>query len=68
MKHEGTKTPREPIPQRVEEVSRQLVDAAFKVHSTMGPGLLESVYEVCLSYELTLVIAGSALKRRSTDD
>jgi len=29
------------------------VDAAFKVHKTLGPGLLESVYEVCLCYELS---------------
>ena len=30
-----------------------MVDAAFKVHSTLGPGLLESVYEVCLAHELS---------------
>jgi GxxExxY protein len=29
-----------------------VVDAAFKVHKTLGPGLLESVYEVCLCQEL----------------
>jgi len=29
-----------------------ILDAAFKVHSTLGPGLLESVYETCLTYEL----------------
>jgi GxxExxY protein len=29
------------------------VDAAFKVHSTLGPGLLESVYEICLAHELS---------------
>jgi GxxExxY protein len=28
------------------------VDAAFSVHTTLGPGLLESVYDVCLAYEL----------------
>jgi len=28
------------------------VDAAFAVHSHLGPGLLESVYEVCLTHEL----------------
>lgn len=28
------------------------VDAAFKVHQTLGPGLLESVYEICLCHEL----------------
>jgi GxxExxY protein len=30
-----------------------MVDSAFKVHSTLGPGLLESVYEACLRHELT---------------
>jgi len=28
------------------ELARQTVDAAFKVHKTLGPGLLESAYEV----------------------
>lgn len=34
------------------EIARQIVDAAYKVHTTLGPGLLESVYEVVLAYEL----------------
>lgn len=29
-----------------------IVDAAFAVHKALGPGLLESVYEVCLCHEL----------------
>ncbi|PPQ27292.1 GxxExxY protein [Rhodopila globiformis] len=33
-------------------VARQIVDAAFAVHSVLGPGLLEAVYEQCLAYEL----------------
>jgi GxxExxY protein len=52
MKHEGTKTPREPISPKVERVGREIVDAASCVHSTLGPGLLESVYEACLVHEL----------------
>jgi len=36
----------------MERVGREIVDAAFKVHSALGPGLLESVYETCLEYEL----------------
>ena len=36
----------------VNEISGQIVDAAVKVHSKLGPGLLESAYEACLIYEL----------------
>ena len=34
------------------EISRHVVDAAFKIHTQLGPGLLESVYEAVLAYEL----------------
>lgn len=34
------------------EIARETVDAAFKVHTTLGPGLFESVYETVLGYEL----------------
>jgi iron complex transport system substrate-binding protein len=33
-------------------ISGTIVDAAFHIHSTLGPGLLESVYEVVLAHEL----------------
>jgi GxxExxY protein len=33
-------------------VARQIVDAAYRVHTALGPGLLESVYEAALAYEL----------------
>lgn len=36
----------------INDISAMIVDAAFKVHSTLGPGLLESVYEVVLEKEL----------------
>ncbi len=36
----------------INEVSGQVVDAAMKVHSALGPGLLESAYEACLVFEL----------------
>ena len=42
----------EPIPDEIELVGRAVVDAALRVHRSLGPGLLESVYEVCLKYEL----------------
>jgi len=35
-----------------DEIARQVVDAAFKVHTTLGPGLLESVYQAVLAHEL----------------
>lgn len=41
------------IPESVEQVATEVVDAAFKVHQKLGPGLLESVYEACLCHELT---------------
>jgi GxxExxY protein len=43
----------EPIPERVDNVARQIVDAALEVHRCLGPGLVEPVYEVCLCYELS---------------
>jgi GxxExxY protein len=34
------------------EIAKEVVDAAYKIHVTLGPGLLESVYEAVLEYEL----------------
>jgi GxxExxY protein len=34
------------------EIAKEIVDSAFKIHSTLGPGLLESVYENLLATEL----------------
>lgn len=42
----------EPLPRELEHLAKQAVDAAIKVHKTLGPGLLESVYETCLAHEL----------------
>jgi GxxExxY protein len=36
----------------VNSIAASVVDAAFAVHSGLGPGLLESVYEVCLAHEI----------------
>ena len=37
----------------IERVAHEVVDAAFKIHSKLGPGLLESAYQVLMIYELT---------------
>ncbi|HZZ71654.1 MAG TPA: GxxExxY protein [Pirellulales bacterium] len=36
----------------LDAITGQIVDAAFKIHTTLGPGLLESVYEAVLAKEL----------------
>jgi GxxExxY protein len=36
----------------IEQVGKQIVDASLKVHRALGPGLLESAYQACLTYEL----------------
>lgn len=41
-----------PIPVEAEYSAKIVLDAAFKVHSALGAGLLESVYETCLAYEI----------------
>jgi hypothetical protein len=35
-----------------EDIGRAIIGAAMKVHTIVGPGLLESAYETCLVYEL----------------
>ncbi len=43
---------RSTLPVEIELVGEKVLDAAFKIHTALGPGLLESVYEACLAYEL----------------
>ena len=43
----------EPIDDATEQLISRIVDSAFKVYTTLGPGLLESVYETCLCQELS---------------
>jgi GxxExxY protein len=40
------------LPVEMERIATEIVDACFKVHMELGPGLLESVYVTCLAYEL----------------
>jgi GxxExxY protein len=44
------------------EIAKRILDAAFLVHTKLGPGLLESVYEVVLAHELRKV--GFAAERQ----
>ena len=36
----------------IEEIARTIVHSAIRIHKALGPGLLESVYQKCLTYEL----------------
>ena len=38
--------------EREQFLGKEIVDAAFKVHNELGPGLLERIYEACFCYEL----------------
>ena len=44
------------------EISRIVLDCAYKVHTKLGSGLLEKVYRECLAYELTK--CGLEVKRK----
>src|SRR5215471_14032442 len=46
-------------------VAHQIVDGAYRVHTTLGPGLLESVYQAALAYELESVGYGSSTASHS---
>jgi len=43
----------EKISEKEERVATKIVDAAYSVHKTLGPGLLERIYEVCFCHELS---------------
>jgi len=38
--------------EKLNKISYDIIGCAYKVHSKLGPGLLESTYKVCLTYEL----------------
>ncbi|NDW09044.1 GxxExxY protein [Dysgonomonas sp. 520] len=40
------------LKERYEEIGKHILDASIEVHRELGPGLLESVYEICLCEEL----------------
>lgn len=41
-----------PLSQRENFLAKEVINIAFKIHKTLGPGLLESVYAKCFYYEL----------------
>jgi GxxExxY protein len=45
------------------QISKEVVDSAFKVHTTLGPGLLETVYRAALAYELDKLGLRVAIER-----
>lgn len=47
-----------------ERIGKVIVNASFKIHRSIGPGLLEKIYEVCLAHELRK--AGLDVKRQVT--
>ena len=38
----------------INDITGKIIDAAMKVHTALGPGLLESAYEACLAHELRM--------------
>jgi GxxExxY protein len=46
------------------EITQKIIGCAIQVHKSLGPGLLESAYEECLSYEL--IKSGLIIKRQLT--
>jgi GxxExxY protein len=51
-----------PLSRDIEIIGKAIVNASYEVHKTLGPGLLERIYEVCLAHELTK--AGFNVKRQ----
>ena len=51
MNHRDTEAQRRGL----NELSHRVIGACIEIHRELGPGLLESVYEECLAYELSLV-------------
>ena len=50
------------LSERIEEIGKIVVNSAYKVHKELGPGLLERVYEVCLTHEIKK--SGLTVKRQ----
>ena len=46
---------------KLDDVTGQIIDAAIKVHTALGPGLMESAYEGCLIFELHRLVTEETL-------
>ncbi len=53
-----------PLFARADGLSREVIGAAIEVHRTLGPGLIESIYERCLLWELGLRQIRAAAQKR----
>ncbi len=51
-----------PLTEKEEKIGKIIVNSAYKVHKELGPGLLEKIYEVCLTHEIEK--AGLEVKRQ----
>ncbi|HZL86858.1 MAG TPA: GxxExxY protein [Pirellulaceae bacterium] len=51
-----------PLTEVEERIAKAIVNACFRFHSTLGPGLIEGVYEVCVCHELAK--AGFKVRRQ----
>lgn len=51
-----------PLTEREEKIGKIIVNAAYKVHKELGPGLLEKIYEIALAHEIQK--AGLNVKRQ----
>ena len=53
-RHEDTNIRKDfkPLSAREESIAKAIVEAAYRVHKELGPGLLEKIYEVCFCHEL----------------
>ncbi|MCW9708875.1 GxxExxY protein [Fodinibius salsisoli] len=43
----------DPISPELEKIGKGIVDSAYRVHKSLGPGLLEKIYEICFCHELS---------------
>jgi len=53
MTQSNTGINHKPLAEREKWLASQIVDIAIRIYKSLGPGLLESVYEKCFCYELT---------------